>query len=282
LTGECAVRDLTGKVAVVIGCSAARGTGWHVATSLAAAGARVVVAARSLKPLQTLAELTNGVAVACDISSEEQVARVAATALSTYGRVDIAVNAAGLADQSSIAEVSQAHLQRAVEINFFGNTYFVKHMAKAIDRDGSIIIISSLSTTHPMAPFFAYACAKSATDCLVRYAAREYGPRNIRVNSILPGPIRSDMTHEVFSQPGYVEALEREIPVGRIGEPADFSDAVLWLAGPAYVTGVSIPVCGGIQLARFPYPDELPDARERVHVLAGSATAPIPPVSAVT
>jgi NAD(P)-dependent dehydrogenase (short-subunit alcohol dehydrogenase family) len=252
------VRDLTGKVAVVIGCSASRGTGWNVATSLAAAGAKVVVAARSFKPLQELARRIDGTAVECDVADEAQVIRVAETALAAYGHLDIAVNAAGLADQGSIAEVSTAQLQRAVEINFFGNAYFVKHMARAIDRDGSIIIFSSLSTTHPMEPFFAYACAKSATDCLVRYAAREYGPRNIRVNSVLPGPIRSDMTHEVYSQPGYVEALEREIPLGRIGEPADFSDAVLWLSGPAYVTGLNIPLCGGIQLARFPYPDELP------------------------
>src|SRR5262249_10390592 len=157
--------DLTGKVAAVIGCSASRGTGWHVAQSLAAAGAKVVVGSRSLKPLQVLAEQINGTAVPCDVAVEEQVGRVAETALFKYGQLDIAVNASGLADQSSIAEITTVQLQRAVEINFFGNAYFVKHMAKAIDRDGVIIIISSLSTTHPMAPFFAYACAKSATDC---------------------------------------------------------------------------------------------------------------------
>jgi NAD(P)-dependent dehydrogenase (short-subunit alcohol dehydrogenase family) len=250
--------DLTGKVAVVIGCSAARGTGWHVAESLAAAGAKVVVAARSFSRVQELAAKIGGAAVACDIANEGQVEQVAKIALSTYGRLDIAVNAAGLADQSSIADATTASLQRAVDINYFGNVYFVKHMAKAIDRNGSIVIFSSLSTTHPMAPFFAYACAKSATDCLVRYAAKEYGPRNIRVNSVLPGPIMSDMTHETYALPGYVEALEREIPLGRIGYPEDFANVVLWLAGPAYVTGLNIPVCGGIQLARFPYADEIP------------------------
>jgi NAD(P)-dependent dehydrogenase (short-subunit alcohol dehydrogenase family) len=252
------VSDLKGKVAVVIGCSASRGTGWNVATTLAEAGAKVVVAARSFEQVQTLARQIGGTAVRCDVSDEAQVAKVAETALSVYGHLDIAVNASGLADQSSIAEVTTQQLQRAVEINFFGNVYFVKHMAKAIDRDGSIVIFSSLSTTNPMAPFFAYACAKSGTDCLVRYAAREYGPRNIRVNSILPGPIMSDMTHDTYQQPGYIEALEREIPLERIGYPKDFSNAVLWLAGPAYVTGLNIPICGGIQLARFPYPDELP------------------------
>ena len=249
---------MSGKVAVVIGCSASRGTGWNIATTLADAGARVVVAARSLDKVEEPARKIGGTAVARDISVEQQVINVAEAALSSYGGLDMAVNAAGLADQSSVAEATTQSLQRAIDINYFGNVYFVKHMAQAIDRNGAIVIISSLSTTHPMAPFFAYACAKSATDCLVRYAALEYGPRNIRINSTLPWPIMSDMTNEVFSQPGYVDALCREIPLDRIGYPADFANAVLWLVGPAYVTGLNIPVCGGIQLARFPYTDELP------------------------
>ena len=252
------MNELTGKVAVVIGCSASRGTGWHVAETLAAAGAKVVVAARSFDKVEELARKIGGTAVACDVSDEQQVIDVAKTAVSTYGRLDMAVNAAGLADQSSVMNADTANMQRAIEINYFGNVYFVKHMAEAIGSNGSIVIISSLSTTHPMAPFCAYACAKSATDCMVRYAAMEYGARNIRINSILPGPIMSDMTHDAFSQPGFVEALEHEIPLKRIGYPADFSNAVLWLVGPAYVTGLNIPVCGGIQLARFPYPDEVP------------------------
>lgn len=258
------MRDLTGKVAVVAGCSASRGTGWCVAERLSDAGAKVVVGSRTFAKVQDLANRIGGVAVVCDVASEEQVAALADKAIETHGRLDIAVNASGLADQSGIADVTHELLQKAIDVNFFGNVYFVKHMARAMGRDGSIIIFSSLSTTNPMAPFFAYACAKSATDCLVRYAAIEYGSRNIRVNSILPGPIMSDMTAEIYEQPGYIEALEREIPIDRIGYPDDFADAVLWLSGPAYVTGLNIPVCGGIQLARFPYPDELPGMKPLV------------------
>lgn len=251
--------SIAGKVAVVVGCSASKGTGWAVAEALAEAGAKVVVAARSYDKVQELAEKISGTAVRCDVSQESEVEKVMQTALETYGGLDIAVNASGLvSDQSCIAEVTRAELLRALEVNYLGNAFFIKHAAKAIGSDGSIIIFSSLSTTHPMAPFFSYACAKSATDCLVRYAAIEFGPKNIRVNSILPGPIQSDMTEEIYAQPGYVAALEREIPIDRIGFPADFANAVLWLAGPAYVTGLNIPVCGGIQLARFPYADELP------------------------
>lgn len=256
--------DLNGKVAVVLGASASKGTGWAVAEALAAQGAKVVVGARSLGPLSRLAEKIGGTAVRCDVSQEADVASAAQTAIARYGRLDIAVNAAGLAGQGLIADADAADLKSAVENNYFSNVYFIKHMAQAIENHGSITIISSLSTTHPMLPLFSYACAKAAVDCLVKYAALEYGPRGIRINSILPGPIMSDMTAEIYAQPGYVEALEREIPLGRIGYPQDFADAVLWLAGGAYVTGLNLPVCGGIQLARFPYQDELPGMKPMV------------------
>ena len=92
------MQNLSGKVAVVIGCSASRGTGWNIATALADAGARVVVAARSLDKVEELARKIGGTAVACYISVEQQVINVAEAALSTYGGLDMAVNAAGLAD----------------------------------------------------------------------------------------------------------------------------------------------------------------------------------------
>lgn len=263
---------LDGKVAVVLGASASKGTGWAVAETLAEQGARVVVGARSFEPLKILADRIGGTAVRCDVSKQGEVEAAARAALETYGKLDIAVNAAGIAGLGLIDEADEGELRNAVEMNYFSNVYFIKHMARAIGSDGSITIFSSLSTTHPMLPLFSYACAKAAVDCLVKYAALEYGPRNIRINTILPGPIMSDMTAEIYAQPGYVEALEREIPLGRIGYPKDFADAVLWLAQGAYVTGLNIPVCGGIQLARFPYQDELPGMKPMVtlHERTGS------------
>ncbi len=252
------MQSLEGKVAVVLGASAEGGTGWAIAEALAGAGAKVVVGARSLAPLQTLAEKIGGVAVQCDAASESDVKALAQAALDHYGQLDIAVNSAGLPVMGMIADSEADALRSAIEVNYLGQFYFTKHMAKAIDRDGSIIFISSMSTTHPVFPHFAYACAKSASDCLVRYAAIEYGPRQIRVNSILPGAIQSEMAREVFSEPAMVAAYEKEIPLRRIGQPEDFANAVLWLAGPAYVTGLNLQVNGGNALTRMPYLSELP------------------------
>ena len=254
--------NLEGKVATVLGASAEGGTGWAVAEALARNGAKVVVGARSLAPLKELARRIGGTAVACDAGNEAQVEAMAKTALDTYGKLDIAVNSAGLPVMSTIADMQQEHLDSAVRVNLFGMFYFVKHMAAAIKENGSIVLISSMSTTHPVFPHCAYAAAKAGSDCLARYAALEYGPRNIRVNSILPGAIKSDMAKEAFANPEFERVYEKGIPLGRVGYPEDFANAVLFLAGPSYVTGLNMQVNGGNQLTRFPTLDEMPGGRE--------------------
>lgn len=250
--------DLKGKVAVVLGASAEGGTGWAVAEALARNGAKVVVGARTFAPLKVLADRIGGLAVRCDAGDESEVKALAKAALDTYGHLDIAVNSAGVPVMSFIKDIEQPQLDLAMRVNLFGNFYFIKHMAAAIEENGSIVIISSISSTHPIQPHVAYASAKAATDCLVRYAAMEYGPKNIRVNSILPGMIKSDMAKEAVATPGFEEAHAREVPIGRVGYPEDFANAVLFLAGPAYVTGTNWHVNGGAQLTRMPYLDELP------------------------
>lgn len=250
--------DLGGQVAVVLGASAEGGTGWDIAEQLAANGAKVVVAARTLHHLERLADKIGGVAVRCDAGSEADIKALAQAALAAYGRLDIAINSAGQPVMGMISELSQEMLDTASRVNFFGATFFIKYMAEAIHSDGSIIFISSMSTTHPVFPHSAYAAAKSAADCMVRYAALEYAARNIRVNSILPGAINSDMAKEAFANPDFAATYEREIPLGRVGLPSDFSNAVLWLAGPSYVTGLNLQVNGGNHLTRMPRLDEMP------------------------
>jgi NAD(P)-dependent dehydrogenase (short-subunit alcohol dehydrogenase family) len=248
---------LHGKAAVVLGCSASGGTGWAIAEALAADGAKVLVAARRLEPLQELAAKIGGVAHVCDVADAAQVADLGRAAREAFGTVDIAVNSAGMALDGAIADIGSADIQSALDVNYIGNVHFIRHMAAAMNDGGSIVLISSSSAVQPMRPYFAYACAKAAMDCLVRYAAIEYGARGIRVNSILPGPIRSDMAKGLWDVPGMDTMFAREIPLGRIGEPGDYADAVLWLSGPAFVTGLNLPVSGGNQMTRSPRLDEI-------------------------
>lgn len=250
--------QLKDKIAIVLGASAERGTGWAIAQRFAAEGAKVVVGARREAPLQALAERIGGTAQVCDLAVEQDVRSLGARALEMYGRVDIAVNAAGVPMGGTIANTPHAEVVRSTEINYYGNVFFVKHMAAAMQRGGSIILFSSMAATHPLEYVFSYACAKAASDCLVRYAAQEYGSRGIKVNSILAGAIRSEMSSALWTVAGMEASWAGEVPLGRIGEPADFADAALWLAGPSFVTGLNLQVSGGNQLTRFPTIAERP------------------------
>jgi NAD(P)-dependent dehydrogenase (short-subunit alcohol dehydrogenase family) len=250
--------DLAGKVAIVLGASAEGGTGWGVAEGLAAKGARVVVAARSYEPLTRLAAKINGIAVQCDAGDETQIKSLRDRTLDQYGRIDIAINSAATPTLGLISNLTPELLQQGIQVNYFGMAYFVRFMAEGMSGPGSIVLISSMSATHPIFPHFAYACGKAATECLVRYAALEYGPRQIRVNGIRIATVLSEMARSHYSAPGVTERFVKEIPLGRLGQPADMADAVAWLSGPAFITGSILDISGGNQLNRFPFIDELP------------------------
>jgi NAD(P)-dependent dehydrogenase (short-subunit alcohol dehydrogenase family) len=250
--------SLKDRVAVVLGASAQTGSGWAIAERLAAEGAKVVVGARRVANLERLAARIGGKAVACDLACEAQIIQLVKTAVDTHGKLDVAVNCGAHMVLGSIADVPTERLRASLEVNFLGNVHFIKHAAAAMGDGGSIVIMSSYSAVQPVIPTFGYACAKAATDCLVRYAAIEHGPRGIRVNSILPGPIKSEMAAQIFAVPGMEAVFAREIPLGRIGLPEDYGDIVAWLATAPFVTGLNLPVNGGAQLTRMPRADEMP------------------------
>jgi NAD(P)-dependent dehydrogenase (short-subunit alcohol dehydrogenase family) len=250
--------DLIGKVAVVLGASAEGGTGWGVAEGLAAKGAKVVVAARSLEPLKKLAGKINGMAVPCDAGKEGDIKALKERTLEKYGKLDIAINSAATPTLGLISETTSELLQQGVQVNYFGMAFFVRYMAEAMSGPGSIVLISSMSATHPIFPHYAYACGKAATECLVKYAALEYGPRQIRVNGIRIATVMSEMAKAHYLSPGVSERFIHEIPLGRLGQPQDMADTVVWLSGPAYITGSMLDISGGNQINRFPFIEELP------------------------
>ena len=245
------------KVAVVLGASASGGIGWATAEAFAAQGAKVLVGARRAAPTQELAKKIGGVGMACDGGKEKDIIAFAARAKEAYGRIDFAVNCAGLPTNDSISTSTAAGLQPSLDVNFVGNVLFTRYMAEAMNDGGAITLISSTAVDRTMMPNFSYSCAKAATECLARYAAVEYGPRGIRVNAIIPGFIVTDLTFPMTKMPGVIEAFAREVPLGRVGTPKDIADVIMWLSAPNYITGVSLPVSGGNQLTRLPRMDEM-------------------------
>lgn len=255
--------ELTGKNAIVLGASAKGGSGWAIAEALAAQGCNVVVAARRVAQVQELAAQIGGAAFVCDATKEDEVAALAAAAKGHFGKIDIAINSAGAPERGPIKATTREALQRTLDLNYIAHVFFVKYMAEAMETDGSVIIVSSMSAVcQTDASVFAYSCAKAAANCLVRCAAIEYGPRNIRVNAICPGPIESAASRGLFLNPELRHAFEKEVPLGRIAQPEDVANAAVWLSGPAFVTGLDLQVNGGNFLYRFPTPAELPGGVE--------------------
>src|ERR1700754_2245610 len=154
-------RQLEGKTAVVLGASAKGGSGWAIAEALAHEGCKVIAAARRAEPLQELTAAIGGHAFACDATKEDEIAALAAEAKRVFGKVDIAINAAGAPERGPIKATTREALQRTLDLNYLAHVFFVQHMAEAIGEDGSIMIISSMSAVcQTDASVFAYSCAK--------------------------------------------------------------------------------------------------------------------------
>jgi 3-oxoacyl-[acyl-carrier protein] reductase len=250
--------DMTGKVALVLGASAEGGTGWATAEMLAARGAKVVVSARRERPIRELADKIGGHGVVCDAGSEAQIEALVAETLATYGKIDLAVNCAFAQADGFIRNVDDAAMRASFDVNFFGHVYFIRHVAEAMNPGGAITLISSFAAHQPVYARAAYGAGKAAMDCLVRYAAIEYGPQGIRVNSILPGPIKTVAAAYLYEAPGMEEAFAREIPLGRVGEPDDFARIIIDLYHSGYITGVNLHASGGMHMNRVPRPEEMP------------------------
>ena len=246
---------LEGKVAVVLGASGEKNFGSATARRLAAAGCKVVVAARRLEQLETLAADIGGLAVSCDIMEESQVENLFARAKAEYGRVDVAVNSCGTHAHAPIAELTREQITPTLEISFIGALLFFKHAAAAMPDGGSVMTISSLTARLPGAGYSVYAGTRAGIDYAIKVAAVEYGAQGVRFNSIAAGLIETDMTAGFFQMQELVDLFTSQIPAGRMGTVEDVAETALWLADPersGFVNGSVIDLSGGQHMGSLP------------------------------
>jgi 3alpha(or 20beta)-hydroxysteroid dehydrogenase len=242
--------SLDGKVAIITG--AARGQGAAAARLFAAEGARVVIA-------DVLDELGKELAVALgdaavyrhlDVASEDDWASVVDEAVETLGGVDVLVNNAGILRFAALAEMSLDDYLRIVKVNQVGTFLGMRAVAKPMMAAGrgSIVNISSIEGLAGMPFLTAYTATKFAIRGMTKVAALELGPHGIRVNSVHPGMIETDMVkdaaggHDVDLSPA-----ARRIALKRMGRSEDIAEVVLFLAcdRSAYVTGAELAADGG-------------------------------------
>jgi NAD(P)-dependent dehydrogenase (short-subunit alcohol dehydrogenase family) len=245
---------LDGKRAVVTG--AARGIGRAIAERLAAAGAQVIVADKDEAEGRTTAAAiakTGGKAafVALDVTDPGMVADVVETIYRQHGAVDVLVNNAGIVRNAPAAEMNLEDWKDVIDINLGG----VFHCAQAFGRHmvaagrGTIVNISSMCgeiVVHPQ-PQVAYNAAKAGVNLLTKSLAVEWAKDGVRVNAVAPGYVGTELTLRGRSNPEWFGTWMGMTPMGRLGEPREIANAVLFLAADAssYITGTVLTVDGG-------------------------------------
>jgi len=244
---------VNGKVALVIGAGGKDNIGQVIARALAAEGAQVVVAGRTLAPLEAFAEEIGGWAAVCDITSQADAQSLADGIRARTGGVDIVVNATGHGLRGPFESLTEAQLREIVDLQFIGPFLFFQALLPVVRDGGSLIQISSATATIMLDDHAAYMGTKAGFDHVMRCIALVAGPRGVRVNSISPGLTDSPMTAAAKTIPGVFETYRSKYPLGRLGTADDIAAAVLWLAGDdCFMTGQNLQVNGGLTLRGNP------------------------------
>jgi NAD(P)-dependent dehydrogenase (short-subunit alcohol dehydrogenase family) len=242
----------TGRVALVTGSS--RGIGLAIAERLAAEGALVVMNGRRADSLRAAADRVRPVAasgvdrIVADVGDPDEVERMFRHILENYGRIDVLVNNAALANP--VAHFLELDVDRWSEVirsnltSVFLCTRLAAHAMVEAHIEGAVINVSSFGALRAHRSLTAYDTAKGGIEAFTRAAALDLAPFGIRVNSVAPGPIRTDTTGGTDEDAARRGAL---VPLGRIGLPSDVADAVAFLASERarFITGQTLVVDGG-------------------------------------
>jgi NAD(P)-dependent dehydrogenase (short-subunit alcohol dehydrogenase family) len=242
---------LDGKVAIVTGASS--GLGARFARVLDAAGAKVVLVARRMERLEALAEeLTDALAVQCDLQDTDRLDDVVNGALGKYGRVDVLVNNAGMVDAAPAIDESLDLFKDVIAVNVVAPFALAQRAARAMldgDEGGAIVNIASILGLRGVGqiPQAGYAASKGGIVNLTRELGAQWARKGIRVNAIAPGWFESEMTSDMFSEESGHKWVARRAPMGRHGKAGELDGALLYLASDAssYVTGQILAVDGG-------------------------------------
>lgn len=255
------MRKLEGKVAIITGAS--KGIGEGIARVFVKYGAKVVLGARGAKVLELAEELcAEGYAatgVQVDVTDRESVEAFVKTAVDTYGTVDVLVNNAGVCVLGDFMETDEEHRDYHIDVNIKG----VWNVTKAVlpymieKKDGKIVVMSSVTGDMVADPGeAAYAMTKAALVGFTKAMAREVADKNIRVNAICPGYVRTPLVEGMAKQsdPGDPErailAIADAVPLGRLADPKEVGELAAFLGSDesSYITGTQIVIDGGSTL----------------------------------
>jgi NAD(P)-dependent dehydrogenase (short-subunit alcohol dehydrogenase family) len=248
---------LEGRRAVVTGGS--RGVGYMIADGLLDAGCEVIVSARKVEQLSAAADELSAkgtcIAVPADLSTDEGVDHLAAAVVDRWDGLDILVNNAGATWGAPLDDFPTSGWDRVMDVNVRGVFFLTQKLLPLLrvtatpDAPARVINLGSVNgITPPESDAFSYSASKAAVHMLTRHLAKELASEHITVNCIAPGPFDSKMMAFVLDDPSSRAAMAQGVPLGRIGRPDDMAGVAIYLASAAasYVTGVTVPIAGGL------------------------------------
>ncbi len=244
---------LKDKVAVISGAASPRGIGMATARLFAEHGAKVAVLDLDQTASEAAAAALGGdhKGFACNVTQKDATRRAAEAVLAAFGQVDVLINNAGVTQPVKIMDIEPENYDLVLDVNLRGTLYlsqaFIPHMRAR--KMGSIACMSSVSAQRGGGIFGGphYSAAKAGVLGLAKAMARELGPDGIRVNSVTPGLIQTDITGDKLTEAMRVDII-KGIPLSRLGDVRDVAGAFLFLASDlsSYTTGATIDVNGGM------------------------------------
>lgn len=246
--------SLDGQVALVTGST--RGIGRAIVARMAEAGARVVVSSRSRSDSIAVAQLINkqlgierAVGIVCDVADPNELEQLVDATVQCWGRLDALVCNAGATGHGVIEKADQAIFEEAFRFSVSNNATLARLAAArmADQGGGSIVFISSSAGIVPLEDYPVYCAAKAALNQLASVLAVHWGPKNIRVNAIAPGIIRTEGNHHLWERSDKLQLAVGRTALQRIGEPDEIAACAIYLCSPggAFATGQTFIVDGG-------------------------------------
>lgn len=233
------------KIAIVTG--AAKGIGRSIAEGLSKQGIKVIANYNtSEKQAKELKEKNPEIDIfQADISKREEVKKIVEYTINKYGKIDILVNNAGIAETKLFTDVTDEDWNKIINNNLYSTFCITQEVLPNMihNKMGCIINISSAWGIVGSSCESIYSISKAGIDAMTKSLAKELGPSNIRVNSIAPGFIDTDMNKNYSKED--IESIEEEIPLGKVGDTASISKCVNWLVNDDYTTGQVISINGG-------------------------------------
>jgi NAD(P)-dependent dehydrogenase (short-subunit alcohol dehydrogenase family) len=244
---------LTDKVAIITGAASARGIGKAMAGVFAKQGARIAILDLNADDAAAAARDIGSqhIGLACNVTKKPDCEAAAKAVLERFGQIDVLVNNAGITQPLKFMDIQPANYEAVTDVSLRGSLYMsqavVPHMRGR--KSGSIVMLSSVSAQRGGGIFGGphYSAAKAGVLGLAKAMARELGADNIRVNSVTPGLIQTDITGGKLTDEIKADVV-KGIPLGRLGDAADVANCCLFLASDLsnYLTGITLDVNGGM------------------------------------